>query len=158
LKGNPDTRIEVCYLTPKRLIFIHIFNPATPGKNRQQVLKNLCNYEFGSQKETGQPGLDFSEINIKGISNYLKQGFNGNETIYYRKGSPAKSRLTTSSYPGSPQHTITYHFHEQPFLEKLQPFLEKFLNIVIGREIEYDEVQTIDLQNVFSGLNHHTDT
>ena len=150
LKGNPDTLIEVCCNTPKRLSYIHIFNPATPGKNRQQLLNNLCRYNFAPQNHCGPPGLDFTVINIQGIRKYLEEGFNGSETVYYRKGSPVKSRLTTSYCPHSSQRTATYHFHRQPLLERI-------LNKVTSRKIEYDEVKTIDLQDIFCGLKRNID-
>lgn len=146
LKGNPNTFIEVGYFSSMTLIYIHIFNPETPGKNRQQEIEHFYKYEFNSEKQYGPPGLDFNEININGISNYLNQGFNGKESVYYKKGRLIKSRLTTSYYPGSPQSTMTYHFNVEPLYKR---FLKKFL----GRSTEYDEIRHIDLQNVFSGLN-----
>jgi hypothetical protein len=146
LRGNPDTTIEVGYFSPMALIYIHIFNPSTPGKNRQQEIEHLYKYEFDAEKQYGLPGLDFNEINVQGISNHLDQGFNGYETIYYRKGKPVKSKLTTSYYPDSPQSTITYHFHQERLFKRL---LNKFLK---GNE-KYDEVKNVDLRNIFGGLN-----
>lgn len=146
LRGNPDTTIQAGYFSPTTLIYIHIFNPATPGTNRQQEIEHLYKYEFDAEKQYGPPGLDFNEINVQGISNLLDQGFNGTETVYYRKGKPVKSRLTTSYYPDSPQRTITYQFHQEPFFRRL-------LSKIKGQNSEYDEMKTIDLKNVFSGLN-----
>jgi hypothetical protein len=146
LKGNPNTTIEVGYFSAMTLIYIHIYNPETPGKNRQQEIEHLYKYEFDSEKQYGPPGLDFNETNIKGISSYLDQGFNGTEAVYYKKGKPIKSRLTTSYYPDSPQTTITYHFIDEPIYKRL---LSKFL----GRDNQYEEIKHIDLRNIFSGLN-----
>lgn len=146
LKGNPKTTIQVGYFSPMTLIFIHIFNPSTPGKNRQQEIEHLYKYEFDAEKQYGPPGLDFDEINIQGISNYLHQGFNGTETVYYLKGKPVKSRLTTSYYPDSPQSTITYHFHEEPIFKRL-------LNQIFGRQSMYDEIINVNLRDIFSGLS-----
>jgi hypothetical protein len=146
LKGNPDTTIQVGYFSPETIIYVHIFNPATPGKNRQQEIEHLYEYEFDTKKQYGLPGLDFNETNVQGISNYLDQGFNGGEIIYYRKRKAVKSRLTTSYYPDSPQSTITYHFHAEPFFRRL-------LRKMIDRNSDYDEIKTVNLRNVFSGLN-----
>ena len=99
-----------------------------------------------TKKQYGPPGLDFTEINVQGISNLLDQGFNGSETIYYRNGKPIKSTLTTSYYPDSPQSTITYRFHEEPLFKRL-------LNKILGQHNQYDNIKTIDLQDIFSGLN-----
>ena len=77
LTGNPDTEIQVGYFSPISIIYVHIFNPITPGKNRQQEIEHFYKYEFDKEKQYGPPGLDFNEINIQGISNYLDQGFNG---------------------------------------------------------------------------------
>ena len=146
LKGNPKTTIEVGYFSSMTLIYIHIFNPETPGKNRQQEIEHLYKYEFDSEKQYGPPGLDFDETNIKGISNYLDQGFNGSEIVYYKKGKPIKSKLTTSYYADSPQNTITYHFNDDPLYKKL-------FNKILRIQYQYDEIKHIDLRNVFSGLN-----
>jgi hypothetical protein len=146
LRGNPDTNIKLGYFSPMTLIYVEILNPSTPGKNRQQEIEHLYKYEFDNEKQFGRPGLDFNEINVQGISNLLDQGFNGSETVYYRNGKPVKSRLTTSYYPDSPQNTITYHFHQEPFFKRL-------LNKIAGRNSDYDKVETIDLRNVFAGLN-----
>jgi hypothetical protein len=146
LMGNLDTEIQVGYLSPMTLIYIHIFNPLTPGKNRQQEIEHLYKYEFDKEKQYGPPGLDFNEVNIQGISNYLDQGFNGSETIYYRKGKPVKSKVRTSYYPDSPTSTITYHFHEEPFFKRV-------LNRLLGRQNRYEEIKSINLQDVFGGLN-----
>ena len=146
IKGNPDTTIEVGYFSAMTLIYINIYNPETPGNNKQQEIEYLYKYEFDSEKQYGPPGLDFDETNIKGISNYLDQGFNGNEVVYYKNGKPIKSRLTTSYYPDSPRSTVTYHFNAEPFFKRL-------LNKILGRRTQYDEVKDIDLRNVFGGLN-----
>ena len=128
------------------LIYVHIFNPRTPGKNRQQEIEHLYKYEFDAEKQYGPPGLDFDEINIQGISNLLDQGFNGQETVYYRNGQPVKSKLTTSYYPDSPERTITYHFHSESIFGRL-------LERILGRKDKYDKIETINLQDVFIGLN-----
>ena len=146
LRQNFDTTIQVGYFSPMTLIYIHIFNSATPGKNRQQEIEHLYKYEFDDVKQYGPPGLDFTDINVQGISNLLDQGFNGSETIYYRNGKPVKSTLTTSYYPDSPQMTTTYRFDEEPLLKRL-------LNKILRRNNRYDTVKTIDLRNIFSGLN-----
>jgi len=146
LKGNLNTTIEVGYLSATTLIYIHIYNPETPGKNRQQEIEHLYKYEFDSEKQYGPPGLDFNEINIKGISNYLDQGFNGTEVVYYKKGKPIKSRVSTSYYPDSPQSTITYHFNGEPIYKRL-------LTRILRRSNQYDGIKHIDLRNIFSGLN-----
>ena len=146
LRHNLDTTIQVGYFSSMTLIYIHIFNSATPGKNRQQEIEHLYKYEFDDKKQYGPPGLDFTEINVQGISNLLDQGFNGSETIYYRNGKPIKSTLTTSYYPDSPQSTITYRFHEEPLFKRL-------LNKILGQHNQYANIKTIDLQDIFSGLN-----
>jgi hypothetical protein len=146
LKGNPDTEIQVGYLSSMTLIYVHIFNPLTPGKNRQQEIEHFYKYEFDKEKQYGPPGLDFNEINVQGISNYLEQGFNGSETVYYRNGRPVKSKLTTSYYPDSPTSTMTYHFHEEPFFKRV-------LNRLLGRQSQYEETTTINLKDIFGGLN-----
>jgi len=146
LRHNLDTTIQVGYFSPMTLIYVHIFNPATPGKNRQQEIEHLYKYEFDDKKQYGPPGLDFNEINVQGICSLLEQGFNGSEKIYYQKGKPIKSTLTTSYYPDSPQSTITYRFHEEPFFKRL-------LNKIRGRHNQYDNVKTIDLRDIFGGLN-----
>ncbi|MGN6294259.1 MAG: hypothetical protein ACTHMV_16045 [Chitinophagaceae bacterium] len=146
LEGDSDTIIQVGYLSPVTLIYVHVLNPATPGKNRQQEIEHLYTYEFDTEKQYGPPGLDFNEINVQGISNYLDQGFNGIETIYYLNGKPVKSKLTTSYYPDSPQNTVTYRFYTQSILQRL-------LSKVFGERNEYDEVKTVNLQDIFSGLN-----
>ena len=146
LTGNPDTEIQVGYFSPISIIYVHIFNPITPGKNRQQEIEHFYKYEFDKEKQYGPPGLDFNEINVQGISNYLDQGFNGSETVYYRNGRPVKSKLTTSYYPDSPSSTMTYHFHEEPFFKRV-------LNRLLGRQSQYEETKTIDLQGIFGGLN-----
>ena len=145
LRGNPDTTIKVGYFSPMTLIYVEILNPSTPGKNRQQEIEHLYKYEFDNEKQYGPPGLDFNEINIQGISNLLDQGFNGSETIYYRKGKVVKSRLTTSYYPDNAQSTIIYHFHQEPFFKRL-------VNKIFGRNGKYDEVKTVALRDVFNGL------
>lgn len=146
LTGNPDTEIQVGYFSPMTIIYVYIFNPLTPGKNRQQEIEHFYKYEFEKEKQYGPPGLDFNEENVQGISNYLDQGFNGNETVHYRNGRPVKSRLTTSYYPDSPTSTITYSFHEEPFFKRV-------LNKLLGRQSRYEETKTIDLKDIFGGLN-----
>ena len=145
LKHNPNTTIEIGYLSSMTLIYLHIFNPETPGKNRQQEIEHFYKYEFDPEKQYGPPGLEFNEINVKGISNYLDQGFNGLETVYYRKGKPIKSRVTTSYYPDSPTHTLTYHFTEDPFYMRL-------VKKLFFKKEKYDEIRNVDLKNVFGGL------
>ncbi|HKO80349.1 MAG TPA: hypothetical protein VJU78_08145, partial [Chitinophagaceae bacterium] len=108
--------------------------------------EHLYKYEFDTEKQYGPPGLDFNEINVQGISNYLEQGFNGSETDYYRKHKLIKSKLTTSYYPDSPKSTITYYFHNEPIYKRL-------FNKITGRNNGYDEIKTIDLRNIFNGLN-----
>ena len=146
LKGNLNTKIEVGFFSRMTLIYINIVNPETPGKNRQQEIEHLDKYEFDAEKQYGPPGLDFNEINLQGINNYLDEGFNGNETVYYRNGKPIKSKLTTSYYPNSQKSSITYHFNEGPLYKKL-------LNKILGRGNNYDQIKHIDLQNIFSGLS-----
>lgn len=146
LKGNPNTTIEVGYFSSMTLIYIHILNPEAPGKNRQQQIEHFYKYQFDTEKQYGSPGLEFNETNVQGISNYLQQGFNGSETVYYRKHKPIKSKLTTSYYPDSPQSTITYYFHQESFFRRLVSKLK-------GRKDEYDDIKTIDLKNIFRGLN-----
>jgi hypothetical protein len=128
------------------LAYIHIFNPSTPGKNRQQEIEHLYKYEFDKEKQYGPPGLDFNELNVHGISNYLDQGFNGSETVYYHNGRPVKSRLTTSYYPDSPTSTITYHFQEELFFKRV-------LNKLLGRQSRYEQTKIINLKDIFGGLN-----
>ena len=128
------------------LIYIHIFNPLTPGKNRQQEIEHLYKYEVDKEKQYGPPGLDFDEINVQDISNYLDQGFIGSETVYYRKGKAVKSKVTTSYYPDSPTNTISYRFHEEPFFKRV-------LNRLLGRQNQYEETKTINLRDIFGGLN-----
>lgn len=146
LKGDPHTTLEVGYFSAMSLIFIHILNPATPGKNRQQEMEHLYKYEFDKEKQYGPPGLEFNEMNVQGINNYLRQGFNGTEIVYYRKQKPVKSTLTTSYYPDSPKNTVNYYFQKDPVYRRL-------FNILTGQNNHYDEVKTIDLRNIFSGLN-----
>ena len=146
LKGNPDTTIQVGYFSCMTLIYINIFNPATPGKNRQQEFEHLYKYDFDTEKQYGPPGLEFKEINVQGISKYLQQGFNGSETVYYRRNKLIKSKLTTSYYPDSPKSTITYYFYNEPIYRRL-------LNKIFGRDNVYDEIKTINLRDVFGGLN-----
>jgi len=145
IKGNPDTTIAVGYFSPMTIIYVHILNPATPGKNRQQELEHLYTYEFDPEKQYGPPGLDFNEINVKGINNYLEQGFNGEETVYYRNGKLVASRLTTSYYPDSPKTTTSYWFTTEPLINRLFKKLS-------GTGDRYDEVKNIDLSSVFKGL------
>ena len=145
LRGNLDTEIQVGYFSPMTLLYIHIFNPLTPGKNRQQEIEHLYKYEFDKEKQYGPAGLDFNEVNVQGINNYLDQGFNGSETVFYRHGRPVKSKLTTSYYPDSPTSTITYHFHEEPFFKRV-------LNRLLGRQSQYEDTKTINLQDIFGGL------
>jgi hypothetical protein len=146
LKGNPNTTIEVGYFSSMTLIYIHVLNPETPGKNRQQEIEHLYKHEFDTGKQYGPPGLDFNEINVRGIRNYLEQGFNGSETVYYRNHKLIKSKLTTSYYPDSPKSTVTYYFQREPIFKRL-------LDRISGRKNEHDEVKTVDLRNIFSGLN-----
>lgn len=147
LKGNLDTTISVGYVSPGLIIYLLVFNPATPGKNRQQEIEHLYKYEFDLQKQYGPPGLEFNEINVQRISNYLNEGFNGNETVYYRNGLPAKSIVTTSYYPDSPQNTATYYFQPESLLKRLS-------NKILGRKEKYEEIKTVNLRDVFSGLNN----
>jgi hypothetical protein len=145
LTGHPDTVIEVGYFSPMTIIYVHIFNPLTPGKNRQQEIEHFYKYEFDDVKQYGQPGLDFTDINVQGISNYLDQGFNGNEKVYYQQGRPVRSVLTTSYYPDSPVMTMTYHFHESSFFKGI-------MNRLFGRQRKYDDVRTVRLDEIFGGL------
>jgi len=145
LKGNPHTTISVGYFSPMTIIYVHILNPATPGKNKQQALEHLYTYEFDPEKQYGPPGLDFNEMNVQGINNYLEQGFNGSETVYYRNGKPVSSRLTTSYYPDSPKITTTYQFATEPLINRI-------FNKLMGITDRYDEVKEIDLSSVFKGL------
>jgi hypothetical protein len=145
LTGHPDTVIEVGYFSPMTIIYVHIFNPLTPGKNRQQEIEHLYKYEFDEVKQYGPPGLDFTDINVQGISNYLDEGFNGNETVYYHHGKTVRSVLTTSYYPDSLVRTMTYHFHEPPFIKRI-------LNRMFGRQKQYDDIRTVSLNEIFGGL------
>ena len=146
LRQNFETTIQVGYFSSMTIIYVHIINPATPGKNRQQEIEHLYKYEFDEEKQYGPPGLDFNEINVQGISNLLDQGFNGSETIYYQNGKPVKSKLTTSYYPDSPQSTITYHFHRESILKRL-------LNKISGQHNGLEATKTINLRDIFNGLN-----
>ncbi len=146
LTGNLGTEIQVGYFSPLTIIYVNIFNPMTPGKNRQQEIEHFYKYEFDEEKQYGPPGLDFNEVNVKGISNYLDQGFNGSETVYYHNGKPVKSKLTTSYYPDSQTSTMIYHFHTEPFLKRV-------FNRLLGRQIKYEEIRTINLKDIFGGLN-----
>lgn len=144
-QGNPETSIEVGYFSSMRLIYVHILNPRTPGLKRQQESEYFYKYEFDDIKQYGPPGLDFEEINIRGINSYLEQGFNGQETVYYKNGRPIKSQLTRSYYPDSPENTITYHFDTASVWQRLW-------KKITGQEEKYDKIDTIDLREVFSGL------
>jgi hypothetical protein len=145
-RGNLDTEIQVGYFSPMKLIYIHILNPLTPGKNRQQEIEHLYKYEFDKENRYGPPGLDFNGMNVQGISNYLDQGFNGSETVYYRKGKAIKSIVTTSYYPDSPTSTVIYKFQEESIFKGI-------FNRLIGRQSRYEETKTINLRDIFGGLN-----
>ena len=67
-------------------------------------------------------------------------------TVYYRGGKPVKSILTTSYYPHSPANTYTYHFHKEPILKRIW-------NKITGHREDYDEIKTIDLRDIYNGLN-----
>ena len=144
-QGNPETSIEVGYFSSKTLIYVNILNPRTPGLNRQQEAEYFYKHEFDDIKQYGSPGLEFEEINIRGINGYLEQGFNGLETVYYKNRRPVKSQLTTSYYPDSPKNTITYHFDTASVWQRLW-------KKIAGQEDKYDKIETIDLREVFSGL------
>lgn len=146
LKGDPETTIKVGYFSAITLIYIHIINSRTPGNNRRQEIEHLYKYEFDEVKHYGPPGLDFEENNIQGISNILDEGFNGEEIVYYRNGSPVKSQLTTSYYPDSPKSTITYYFNSEFFLKRL-------LKRILAQKDTYYSVKKINLRDVFGGLN-----
>ena len=145
LKGNLDTRIELGYLSPTLLVYLQIINPATPANNKQQQIEHFYKYDFDQRKQFGPPGLEFNEVNIQGINSYLEQGFNGSETIYYRNGTPIKSTLTTRYYSDSPETTVAYYFQKKSIFVRL-------LNILFGRHTEYDEVKTVNLQEIFGGV------
>ena len=145
IKNNPYTRIELGYFSPMTLIYLHIFNPETPGKNRQQQIDYFYSHHFNEQDDYGPPGLDFNEINIQGISNYLAQGFNGSEKVFYRNGKAVKSIQTSSYYPDSPITTTTYHFNKENFFQNL-------FKKIIGTKEEFDMIKEIDLRTVFNGI------
>lgn len=128
------------------LIYLHIFNPSTPGNNKKQEIEYFYTYVFEEGDDPGPPGLDLNEVNINGISSLLNQGFNGTEIVYYKHGRAVKSKLTTSYYPTSPQTSTTYYFNTKPFLKRLY-------NKLIGQNTKYEDIKIINLKDIFSGLS-----
>lgn len=145
IAGDLHTTIEVAYFSPMTLLYVYILHPDTPANNRRQRMEYLYKYEFHLEKEYGGPGLDFEEINVRGIHNLLKQGFHGNEKIFYKKGKLVQSELTTSYYPDSPRFTRKYIFHKRPFYRRL-------LGDIAGAKEKYDEVKIVNLRDVFGGV------
>jgi hypothetical protein len=135
------TTIEVGYLNADLLIYMHILNPKTPAKNRQQQLEHFYQLQFVGDGDYGDPGLEFNICNVASIRRILQGGFYGEEKVYLKNGKPIKSILTTRYYPDSPEETRTYNFSRGGLWEKL------------FRSVHPDEVRRIDLRGVFPGLN-----
>lgn len=138
LKYNLDTYIEIEYFSPVTLFSVKILNPATPGKNKEQDNEYFYRYSFTPGKDYGGVGLDFNEMNIEGIDGLLSEGFSGQETVYYTNGKPIKSVLQTDI-------NYTYRFDNNSFWGRL---LKKW----VGGEEKYDEVRTINLNEIFKGI------
>mgnify|MGYP003575155613 CR=1 FL=1 len=130
------TTIHVGYESVQRLRFLRILNPFTPGLNNQQEKLNFTKNDFYPHLEQKGEGLEFDFYNLRGIDEYLSQGFEGSEVVYLRNGKPVKSILKSNTFLG-PIGTLTIYF-------------EKFV-----KEESYDQTYSIELNSVYPGTNLH---
>src|SRR6476646_5764648 len=82
------TRIEVGYTISQRLSYLRILNPFTPGLNQRQEKYFFDRNDFYPHFTQDGAGLEFDDYNLRGIDEYLSQGFQGSETVYLRNGKP----------------------------------------------------------------------
>lgn len=144
--GNPLTTIELGYLSRTSLIYIQIFNPDTPGHNRQQEIEHFYKYSFSDDQTYGDPGLDFDIDNLTTINRLLTQGLQGKETSFYKNGRLIKSKLslTYGVYTQDYSFNFTYRFNDSNFLVRQ-------LKKLFGVKDNY-EIKEVSLQSVFGGL------
>lgn len=128
------TTIEVGYGSSLRLLFLHILNPFTPGLNKRQEQHVFGQDDFYPHFDQEEVGLEFDNFNIRGIDEYLSQGFQGSETVYLRNGRPAKSILKSNSFPWT-QDTLTYYYEKS------------------AEEESYDQTVEIDLSTIYAGAD-----
>ena len=76
----------------------------------------------------------FDNFNVRGIDEYLSQGFQGSESVYLRNGKPAKSILKSNTFPWT-QDTLTFYFEKS------------------AGEQNYEQTVEVDLNEIYSGTN-----
>jgi len=143
--GNPQTVIEVGYLDHDKLIFLHIFNPDTPGNNRRQKLEHFYRDDFSEDDMYGPPGLVFTQNNLVGIYEQLTNGLNGKEIQYYLNNKLIKSEILIRLNNGK-QDPISFpiHFNNSNLMSRLK-------RKVFGIKDEYTK-REVNFNEIFNGL------
>ncbi len=140
------TIIKLAYLDNQSLLYVNILHPDTPGNNLQQESEYFYRFDFDEIKSYGGVGLEFNDINTKGILSLLNNPFNGTETKYFRKGVLIKSVVKSSYHPDSPISSYTYRFRKESVSQRLRNSFSKKLEV-------FDHTIEIQLGTIFSGLN-----
>jgi len=138
------TTIEIAYRSPLCLMFLHLLNPFTPGMNRQQERSFFHQNDFYPHSNRDRIGLEFDEINLRWINEYLSEGWKGSETVYIRNGKPVKSVLKSNAFPWT-DDTWTIYF--------VKPILTGSDNQGSLHDISYDQSIEIDLHSIYPGTN-----
>jgi hypothetical protein len=139
------TTIEIGYGSPLRLLFSRILNPFTPGLNKHQEQHYFSQNDFYPHISQNGAGLEFDDFNVRGIDDYLSQGFEGSEIVFVKNGKPAKSILKSNTFPWT-NDTLTFYF------DKAQ-----IVDIKKGKSAEedsYDQKVEIELNTIYSGTQH----
>jgi hypothetical protein len=138
------TSIEIGYESPKRILFLRILNPFTPGLHKLQKEYYFDKNDFYPHFNQEGRGLEFDNFNLHGMDEYLSNGFKGSETIYLRKRKPVKAILKTNSFPWT-DDTLTFHFEKA-----ISPRAE---DKKLTQKDIYDQVIEIDLHEIYPGTD-----
>jgi hypothetical protein len=139
--GEQLTSIEIGYLED-RLFYLYISNPKIPGYMKFQEGEFFNRNDFTEGKSKGEPGLEFNEVNVKGILNEFKKGLQGRERHYLKGGKISKIELYP--FPEKPDLSYTYDLEKEGPLEKFKDFFSK-----AGKN---PETREINLNDIFSGI------
>lgn len=139
--GEAPTMIEAGYIGD-RLFYLYISNPNIPGYMRFQEGEYFHRFDFTEGKSKGGPGLEFDEVNVRGILSEFRKGLQGRELHYLRNGKIVKIELYP--FPEMPDMKYTYD------MKKAGPF-EKF-NMFFNKSGSLMETREISLNDIFSGI------
>lgn len=140
--GSKTSFIVSYFYRTNDMIAFRFYNPLVRGYNEFSKNAYFYSLQFTKRTRIGNPGIDYTETNMKGFLSVLKKGVTGTETQYLKDQIIVKSEL--SIVEGENAFNYQYRFTRSPMIDIL---INKTTNADVGL-IE----KTIDLQTVFSGL------